>query len=362
MGKAEKEQLNRALTAHLNSIHETLQMLDQTPSSMEKVTWTHIIQLGDQVSKQATIAGMLWNGESPDAKQVEETMNSFFNVLQGFLLLSHGSTVGAGPTLSSSIHESVKHIVDCSFRLMKEHVSLYGSRNKEKKLSIPQFVGAVWEACSALKKVPATNVIAIGRAMTQVAVSVKDVLREMNELKPASSDPGNGTSDDTPSKAEGEPEDDDLSDDDLGSDLSPEEMKVAQLAQGVVSETLAVIKELIRTITGMLKLETPDDNGKFVDSLEKLLKICQGVGAEIDEIGACLYPPQEIDAIKLALEKISSSINGIQQEVESFQTSAELLVEACGGLRSVLKQMESELDCFTTAELTSKMQDVAVID
>ncbi|GMI90122.1 hypothetical protein like AT1G22970 [Hibiscus trionum] len=363
MGKAEKEQLNRALTAHLNSIHETLQMLDQTPSSMEKVTWPHIIQLGDQVSKQATIAGMLWNGESPDAKQVEETMNSFFNVLQGFLLLSHGSTVGAGPTLSSTIHESIKHVVDCSFRLMKEHVSLYaGSRNKEKKLSIPQFVGAVWEACSALKKVPATNVIAIGRAMTQVAVSVKDVLREMNELKPASSDLENGTSDDTPSKAESNPEDDDLSDDDLGSDLSPEEMKVAQLAQGVVSETLAVIKELIRTITGMLKLETPDDNGKFVDSLEKLLKKCQGVGAEIDEIGACLYPPQEIDAIKLALEKISSSINGIQQEVEGFQTSAGPFVEACGGLRTVLKQMESELDCFSTAELTSKMQDVAVID
>lgn len=71
-------------------------------------------------------AGMLWNGESPQAKEVEENMNSYFNVLQGFLLLSHGSTVGAGPTLSSSIHESVKHVVDCSFRLMKEHVSLYG--------------------------------------------------------------------------------------------------------------------------------------------------------------------------------------------------------------------------------------------
>ncbi|XP_039003604.1 uncharacterized protein LOC120130442 [Hibiscus syriacus] len=305
---------------------------------------------------------MLWNGESPDAKQVEETTNSFFNALQGFLLLSHGSSVGAGPTLSSSIHESVKHVVDCSFRLMKEHVSLYGSRNEEKKLSMPQFVGAVWEACSALKKVPSTNVIAIGRAMTQVAVSVKDVVREMNELKPASSDLGNGTYDDTPSKAESKPEDDDLSDDDLDSDLSPEEMKVAQLAQGVVSETLVVIKELIRTITGMLKLETPDDNGKFVDSLEKLLKICQGIGAEIDEIGACLYPPQEIDAIKLALEKISSSINGMQQEVDSFQTSAEPFVEACGGLRNVLKQMESELDCVSTTELTYKMHNVVVTD
>nr|KJB61139.1 hypothetical protein B456_009G342800 [Gossypium raimondii] len=334
MGKAEKEQLNRALTAHLNTIHETLQVLDQSPpsNSMEKVTWSQVIQIGEQVSKQATIAGMLWNGESPQAKEVEENVNSYFNVLQGFLLLSHGSTVGAGPTLSSSIHESVKHVVDCSFRLMKEHVSLYGSHNKEKKLSISQIVGAVWEACSALKKVPPTNVTAIGRAMTQVAVSMKDVLREINELKPASSNPGDETSDNTPSKAESKPEDDDISDDDLGSDLSPEEMKVAQLAHGVVSETLVVIKELIRTIT------------------------------EIDEIGACLYPPQEIDAIKLALEKMSSRINEIQQEVESFPTSSEPFLEACSGLRTVLKEMEAQLNSLSATELTTKMQNVAVIN
>ncbi|OMO59418.1 hypothetical protein CCACVL1_24840 [Corchorus capsularis] len=227
MGKAEKEGLNQALTSHLNTIHETFQMFDQTPcSSSEKVTWTQIIQIAEQLSKQATIAGMLWNGEAPEAKQLEDNMTSYFNVLQGFLLLSHGSTVGAGPTLSSSIHEA--------------------------------FVGAVWEACAALKKAPATNVIAIGRAMTQVAVSVKDVLREMKELKPASSDLSNEASNDTCTEAESSPQDDDdLSEDDLGSDLSPEEMKVAQLAQGVVSETLVTIKELIRTITGWLKLETP---------------------------------------------------------------------------------------------------------
>ncbi|XVE84897.1 hypothetical protein DITRI_Ditri17bG0048500 [Diplodiscus trichospermus] len=361
MGKAEKEHLNRVLTAHLNTIHETLQMMDQTPP-LEKVAWTQVIQIGEQLSKQATIAGMLWNGKAPEAKELEENLTSYFNVLQGFLLLSHGSTVGAGPTLSSSIHESVKQVVDCSFRLMMESVSLYGSRNKDKKQTMPQFVGAVWEACSALKKVPATNVIAIGRAMTQVAVSVKDVLREIKELKPASCDLRDEASDDTPSKAESLPEDDDLGEDELGSDLSPEEMKVAQLAQEVVSETLGTIKELIRTITGLLRLETPDDNSKFVDCLEKLLKICQGMGAQIDEIGACLYPPQEIAALTLALEKISSNINEVQKEVESFQTSSEPFVESCNRLGTVLKQMESELACSSTTELVNKMQNVAVIN
>ncbi|XP_022734977.1 uncharacterized protein LOC111288366 isoform X2 [Durio zibethinus] len=362
MGKAEKEQLNQALTAYLNTIHETLQVLDQTSSSLEKVSWTQVIQIGEQLSKQATIAGMLWNGKAPEAKELEENITSYFNVLQGFLLLSHGSTVDAGPTLSLSIHESVKQVVDCSFRLMKESVSLYGSRNKDKKLSMPQFVGAVWEACSSLKKVPATNVIAIGRAMTQIAVSVKDVLREIKELKPAPSDLGDEDFGDTRTKAESGPEDDDLSEDDLGSDLSPEEMKVAQLAQGVVSETLVTIKELVRMITGLLNLETPDDNSKFVDSLEKLLKICRGTGAQIDEIGACLYPPQEIAAIRLALEKMSSSIDEVQQEVECFETLSEPFVEACSGLRTQLKKMESELDRSSTTELASQMQNVAVIN
>lgn len=58
----------------------------------------------------------------------------------------------------------------------------------------------------------------------------------------------------------------------LGNDLSPKEMKVVELAIGIVSETLVVVKELIRMITGLLKLENPDINGKLVDSLEKLLK------------------------------------------------------------------------------------------
>jgi hypothetical protein len=52
--------------------------------------------------------------------------------------------------------------------------SLAGSRNKDLKPLVPQLVGAVWEACTALKKTPASNITAIGRAMTQVAVSVKD--------------------------------------------------------------------------------------------------------------------------------------------------------------------------------------------
>ncbi|KAJ6689617.1 hypothetical protein OIU85_005975 [Salix viminalis] len=153
MGKAESARLNQSLSGHLNTIHETLQLLDQTPaSSLDKQSWADVVKTGDQVSKQATIVGMLWSGEKPEAKAVEENMAMYFNTLQGLLLLSHGSMVGAGPTLSSAINASIKQVVDCSFKLMMETVSSYGSRNKDLKLVVPQLVGAVWEACDALKK------------------------------------------------------------------------------------------------------------------------------------------------------------------------------------------------------------------
>lgn len=50
------------------------------------------------------------------------------------------------------------------------------SHDHVKRLSNPQLAGTVWEACDALKKTATTNCTAVLRAMTQVAVSVKDIL------------------------------------------------------------------------------------------------------------------------------------------------------------------------------------------
>ncbi|XAR72294.1 hypothetical protein NMG60_11018884 [Bertholletia excelsa] len=56
MGKAEKEKLNLALSEHFNNIHETFQVLDQGPApSVDKVSWSEVIKMGEQVSKQATV-------------------------------------------------------------------------------------------------------------------------------------------------------------------------------------------------------------------------------------------------------------------------------------------------------------------
>ncbi|XP_004135072.1 uncharacterized protein LOC101213885 [Cucumis sativus] len=362
MGRADKERLVRTLNSHLNTIHETFQMLDQNPSSsLEKVSWDDVLKMGDQVYKQATVAGMVWTGERLEVKAIEENMASYFNMLQGFLLVSHGSQVGAGPTLSSVIHASLKQIIDSSFRFWKESVSLYGpQKNQDKNQVILQLVGAVWDACSALKKAPSTNITAIGRAITQVAVSVKDVLREMKELKQGSSDLDKAP-EEICNAVEGDSQDEgNTSDDaDIGNDLSAEEMRVAQSAIHVVSSILLVIKELIRSITSLLKLENANKESNLA-SLENLLKLCQGIGLQVDELGACLYPPQEGPAIKVASEKISSFLDNMQTELGSLNGNSEGFLQACNNLRDSLKQLETELGGFSSPDLETRMQNVTL--
>ncbi|KAK3004062.1 hypothetical protein RJ639_019314 [Escallonia herrerae] len=291
MGESSKERLSRILNEHLNTVHETFQLWDQAPaSSLDKVGWNDIINLGEQVSKQATME----------------------------------------------------------------------SRSKDQKLSIPRLVGTVWDACSALKKTPTTNVTAIGRAMTQVAVSMKDVLREMKELKSAS-EQADEASDEASIQAESKPDDsDDSSEGDLGNDLSPEEMKIAQLAIGVTSETLEVTKELICCISGLLEHENLDNIVHPLNSLERLLKHCQGTGVLIDELGACLYPPQELPAIKATTEDICSTVDEMKVELDILDSSSEAFVQACSALRSSMRQLESEVGCSDATDLVPALENLAV--
>ncbi|KAF8394010.1 hypothetical protein HHK36_020212 [Tetracentron sinense] len=203
-----------------------------------------------------------------------------------------------------------------------------GSGNADRKLSIPQLAGAVWDVCVSLKKTPTTNYTAIGRAITQVAVSVKDVLREMKELKPGSTDPTVKIPNEAAAEEASEPRDiDSSSEGDLGNDLLPEEMKIAH---------------------------------QSVDSLERLLKLCQGIGVQVDELGACLYPPQEVSAMKNAAEKISTVSDEMQAEVRSLEGSSEAFSQACEGLESSVRQLLSELGCSDTTNLIPKMQNLAM--
>ncbi|KFK41552.1 hypothetical protein AALP_AA2G144100 [Arabis alpina] len=166
----------------------------------------------------------------------------------------------------------------------------------------------------------------------------------MEELKPACSSPGSDEDDTCEDPENGTLESE--SDDDFGADLSIPELKVAKEVTYIVSETLKMIQKLNRVIKNTIKLEKPRDTGVFVDSLEKLLKLCQGIGVGIDELGACVYPPQELRLMIQTLERMRENVGEIIADVLCFKNFS--LVEAffvtCRRLQSSITYIEVQLD------------------
>ncbi|MCI21392.1 cyclin-D1-binding protein 1-like [Trifolium medium] len=117
-------------------------------------------------------------------------------------------------------------------------------------------------------------------------------------------------------------------------------------------------------------MEKPSDNSGFVDSLEKLLQLCEELGQQIDEIGACLYPPQEISSIEAALEKIRNIIDvlrGMQwflrlMRLGGLQGASDAFLEACNGLRSSLRELASEISSSNTADIEARVENITLTD
>ncbi|KAF9623335.1 hypothetical protein IFM89_000824 [Coptis chinensis] len=227
---------------------------------------------------------------------------------------------------------------------------------------IPPLAGTVWEACESLKKTPTTNYTAIGRGITQAAVSVKDVVRELKDLKPGNNDPVDDALDrDAAAETSHESHSNhSSSEDDLGDDLSAEEMIIAQSAVSFVSDILVIIKELLRFITRLLKCPDHMESCQSVNSLERLLGLSQCIVAEVDNLGACLYPPQELTSIKVASDNISSAVNGMKAEALSLEVSLEHFSHACEDFGKSLRKLQSELGSPDATELVPGMQNLTV--
>ncbi|KAL6620660.1 hypothetical protein ACP70R_035799 [Stipagrostis hirtigluma subsp. patula] len=342
-------ELSRFLETHLQTINDTYQMMAEAApgGGLERTEWSEVVKLGDQVSRQATVAGMLWSGDLPDVETLKENVVAYFNILQGFLLVCHGSMVGAGPTLHKSICSAAKNVVDSSFSLFKQAVAAYESRSPDRKTAIPPVTGTVWEACLALKKVPTNNCTAIGRAMTQIGVYLKDILREMKEL------PIGDSSDSTAEKSSNGAVDttscsdrDEMSSDlELDDDFTEEEVAVAKLVVTVASDSLAVVKEVIRFITGLLKSSGNQSgaNEDKVEPMEKLLIYCREIADQVNDLGASVYPPQDTSQMTLTVKRLYDGINGMRKEIGHLGGSPASAFAAIEGLEKWLGSLEAEL-------------------
>jgi hypothetical protein len=121
-----------------------------------------------------------------------------------------------------------------------------GTPNCAQEIDIPVLVGHVWEACEAVKKTPTSNHVAVGRSLTQVAISIKDVLREIDEFKRESAEEHLIDADDDDEAGS-------LDENELSEEVTATEMQVVQSVKGLVSCLLNLLKQLLYIVAAAAK-------------------------------------------------------------------------------------------------------------
>lgn len=326
---------SRLLGVCTASISDTLSLFKEpAPCGGKKVEWKEVITAAEGVAKHATTAGVLWRGKVLK-KDGMDNIRSFTRALQGFLLLCHGSTVGAGSTLLTYVDVASKQVANASLNLLRGAVALSGMENNTNEVDLPVLVGCVWEACEAVKKTPSRNHVAIGRSLTQVAVSVKDVLRELSDFKQESVSKGaidgatavgesdtaerGDTQDDCLHGIEGEASSSDESTE-FTDKLSAGEMQVVQSVREFISLLLRLLKQLLY-ITADISKASKDAAEDATPTLEKLLELSKDLGVGVDELGASLYPPQEVENLQARVAEMEGLIESMQVAVLSLNGS-----------------------------------------
>lgn len=190
--------------------------------------------------------------------------------------------------------------------------------------------------------------------MTKIGVYLKDVLREMNELPIGGSTAeksSNGVVDTASCSDRDEISDLDLDDDD--DDFTEEEAAVAKLVIAVASDSLVVVKEAIRFITGLLKSSGNKDgaNEDKVEPMEKLLSHCKEIADQVNDLGASVYPPQDSSEMKLDIKRLYNSINGMRKEVGNLGGSPESTFAALEGFEKCIGSLRAKLDDDVVTEM-----------
>jgi hypothetical protein len=114
-------------------------------------------------------------------------------------------------------------------------------------------------------------------------------------------------------------------------------MEVADATKGVVNGVLGFLKELLYVAAD--SQQGNDESATLY--LENVLQQCKVLQVEVDEFGASLYPPQEINQLRDRSARADSLVGGIIEEVKVAKGSVPGSLESASeGVKTALAELK----------------------
>lgn len=326
MGDGEKNaKSGKTLAASLAS---ELRALDTPPEVPGGTPMSKVGDAADAVQMGATKVQMLFaGGNGVPTDSAESMLKEFHMNVVTFVAYVQSAMGTQGKTFDAGLKSAAVALSNtCG------NFAIVATATAKPSDMLKPSLGGVWEAVKAIKKLPKDGRTAISKALLHSASFLKDVSAELAELGESSQDGGDGgdDGDDGDDKAPRD-EDDFRFDDD---DFDDEEMRVAKQCAAFAAAAFQFMRDLVAPIVR--------GSASDVEALEKVLDACKGFQLDVEEVGAGVYPPQDVSQMAThagkAMDNAREMGAGVAEAggVEGAEAAVAKLEGAYAELREVL--------------------------
>ncbi|KAL3159883.1 hypothetical protein ABBQ38_010281 [Trebouxia sp. C0009 RCD-2024] len=303
---------------------------EQAPSKQELQTLIEGLKL------EASKVGLMWGNNTPSHAEAESLLAGLEQRHSQLLTLLCRAGFSAGPTLLNSLQSAASPVTAACVHLLN-----CISSDKHGEVAVP--TGKVWAACDAAGSTALDNKTAIGRKLLHISRSVKDNIREVQDVI---SESRLQTSEQQPAHDLEHGSDVDL--DFETEPLRPGEIESAEAALSLIQAVLDILKLLVRVI-----LTEQDVSGETtIDDWESLLFHAKSLADVSNDLAAALFAPQDKDEVVSA--------------TDSLQTGCELVLdEIPDRLRTpqtdILESLAHRVSCAHNSVMTKLSVDMSTL-
>ncbi|KAK3258079.1 hypothetical protein CYMTET_32863 [Cymbomonas tetramitiformis] len=208
-------------------------------------------EAADLVYRKSCELAILWaDASTVDQESAESSLQSFEVTCIALREYCKAHYPCAGPSLLKAVEKGLGDVGDACFEFLKFITSSNQQKQQVHAERGAQLVGVLKEKCKLLSRLPTDNRAAIGRALVKAAATLKDVVREVDELEL-------GGKDGDEADYELEDEADDVVD--FDTDFGPEDVKIVDAAKPLMAGSLALAKSIVKAVaTGSEPAEEKD--------------------------------------------------------------------------------------------------------
>ena len=284
----------------------------------------HVAEAAAAVEREATKIGMVFSdGNGAPADAAGSALDHFESSVLTFLTVACRALGSQGATFDEVVRRAATKVSQSCRNLV-----VVATESPVPSNWLKPTVGEVWEACRDIKKLPKDGRTAVSHQLLASAALIKDVSVELSEIGAGGED-GEGERDD----GERAP----MDEDDMlfvDEDFSAEEMRVAKSCAAFAAASLQFMRDLVAPVVR--------GSASDATSLERALTECRAFQREVEEIGAGVYPPQDVDDIAAragrAMDRARAMAGAVAEAggVEGADTATTALEGARERLRETL--------------------------